>query len=54
VGDHPGAAFGVKRLVISKGMKVVRRVACDEFGDIEILGLDGHLSSPECVRGHAA
>ena len=43
MGHHPGAALGVKGLVIGEGMEVMRGVLRDEFGDIQVLlGCDGH------------
>jgi hypothetical protein len=37
--------------VIGERMEVVRGVLRDEFGDIQVLAMDVHRSSPDCGIG---
>jgi hypothetical protein len=47
---HPRATFGMQGLVIGEGVEVMRGVLRDKLGNIQILCMDIHLSSPYCGK----
>src|SRR4029079_9669038 len=51
---NPRATFGMQGLVIGEGVEVMRGVLRDELGDIQVLGMDIHLSSPDWEGGREA